>query len=1119
MSQLQVYKASAGAGKTFRLTIEYLKLALQAEYAYKHILAVTFTNKATAEMKSRILSELFKLSKGEKTAYLEALLNDKTVGLSAEQIKLRAHSTLRYLLHDFSRFSISTIDSFFQRVIKAFNKELGINGNFQVELDSDTILNEAVDQVILSVDKDPELFNWINTFSERNIEDGKSWSVRKDIYALAKEILDDGFKQHADELFERTKQKGLLQNYTKNLHALVENFYKHVNEIGKDGVKALKEANVLASEFLGKSKSIVNHFEKMSKDRYQNDSATMRACANDADKLLSKDSPEAAKNLAPLLSKLFSEYISLFDDKILSVRSAELILRNIYTLGILTHVQENMQLITHENSITLLAESGKLLQQIIDNSDTPFIYERTGVYYKHFMIDEFQDTSSLQWENFHPLLSNSLSEENLAMLVGDVKQAIYRWRGGDWKLLENQVGEDFKTDGIEIHQLTQNWRSTGEVIRYNNRIFQLAPQLLQLQFNNLLEKADIKPANYRNQIQSIYANGLQLIGQEKLSQEGYIQMRFLLEKYRDGLQEERIALVLSEMAAQIKDIQDRGAQASDIAILVRKGGQATTVANYLLEQKMLLGEDSKYNFSILSSDSLKLSNSPAVCFLICLLRLVNQPKNAVNISYANHQFYGLIEPTLHAQNISIDWSWLYNEKEYTITSQSKSLGLTDYFETLDVENNPFYAFLRSDFMQKDLSSRNLQEMVFKLAHFFHLFELSDELAYLQAFIDSVSEFQKRKISDLNSFLEYWDEKGKRKSISASETLDAIHIQTIHKSKGLEYKFVLIPFCDWDIIPHPSQAPIVWCKPLEKPFNTLNIVPIRHCSDMSRSLFKDEYFQEIQQMYIEAINLLYVAFTRSRTELYTWSTYNQNLFDSAKENNIKSIGDLLKFTIHHEANYSYNNQESLCSPLHKAYQEDKEFLCIGTKASFQNKAENKLPNNLAINQFAFRDFDEYLKLRKNHENFFTQDSEREQSVNKGKIIHEALALITTKNELPKALERLQHKGLFPKNELNEYTQQITAMIDDPEVAQWFDGSYTTLNERSILLGNTQGIRRPDRIMIKDNEAIVVDYKSGEHELEKYHKQVAEYMNQLKKCGFESVSGYLWYTKTNKRISVN
>ncbi|MFV0365189.1 MAG: UvrD-helicase domain-containing protein [Mangrovibacterium sp.] len=1108
MSELQIYKASAGAGKTFRLTIEYLKVVLQTEFAYKNILGVTFTNKATAEMKGRVLAELAKLSKGEKTAYLEVLLADKELNLSAEQIKYRSHNTLRRLLHDFSRFSISTIDSFFQRVIKSFNKELGINGNFQIELDSKTMIGEAVEQVILSIDRNEELFKWLKQFAQHNADEGKGWSIQRDIHKLANEILNDGFRDNADELFQILQEKGKLNNYRKSLQTIADDYFSRVNEVGKRGLKVLADAGLTCDDFSYKKTGGAGYFEKMSNSLFAEDKARMRTGAENYQTLLPKKTTAEAENTAPKISACLKDYFQLLDEEYYRVTSVNLILKNIYTLGILTHIQEKVQLIAHENSLSLLAESGKLLQKIIDNSDTPFIYERTGVYYKHFMIDEFQDTSALQWSNFRPLLGNSLAEENLAMLVGDVKQAIYRWRGGDWKLLENQVGKDFQFEGVQVHQLEQNWRSTGEIIRYNNRIFQLAPQIMQQQFNEILKNANTSPENYHQQIQGIYANGLQQIGQEKLIDKGYVHMRFFP---KDGVQEERTSLTLGEMTATIKDLQDRGAKASDIAILVRKGKQAKEVANHLLEQKRLLSDDSPYNLSILSSESLLVSNSPAVCFLINLLRLVDNKKDRLTAAYANYQFYGIIEPSLHQKGATVNWRNVcpdYSE------SNNVDCELIDQFENQDPAKNPFYAFLQSDFMQKDLGSRNLQEMIFKLADFFHLFRLNDELSYMQAFVDSVSEFQKYKISDLNSFLTYWDDKGSKKTISASETLDAIRIQTVHKSKGLEYKFVLIPFCDWDVMPSGNQSPIVWCKPQEKPFNELNIVPIVYTKEMANSIFKDAYFEETQSMYIEALNLLYVAFTRARTELYTWATYNPKTY----EENIKSVGDLLKLSLHNEANFSYDGQEELCSCLHQNYHAGEEYFEIGTKTEFHSSTLETPSNNFGVSRFAFCDFDEYLKLRKNHENFFVQDTPYEQRVNKGKIIHEALAQIKQKEELPHALQTLQFKGLFPQEELETYSEQIKTMISDPEVAAWFDGSYSVLNERAILLGNNHGLRRPDRIMVKGNEAVVVDYKSGELELQKYHKQVSEYMARLKECGFEKVSGYIWYTRSNKRERV-
>lgn len=1116
MSNLQVYKASAGAGKTFRLAIEYLKVALQSTYAYKNILGVTFTNKATSEMKGRVIAELFHLSKGENTPYMEILLDEMKPKLLPEQIQARAQECLRRLLHDYSRFSISTIDSFFQRVIKSFNKELNINGNFQLELDSDRALDEAIDQVLLSMDNNEELYRWVKQFADEKMEGGKSWSIKSDIKRLATEILTDDFRAEADELFERTQSKDALNNYTKSLQEVESNYFKHINQIGQKALKALSEAGLDGSEFVWKTTGPVMKFFKMANEAFTADEKRMRKAAEDPEKLTNKSSPQAAKDLAPQLSLFFQEYFNYMDLHGEQRASVRLVLDNIYSLGILIHIQQKLQELSQANSISLLAESGKLLQQIIDNSDTPFIYERMGTYYKHFLIDEFQDTSVLQWDNFRPLLSNSLAEGNLALIVGDVKQAIYRWRGGDWQLLENQVNKDFAAEGVSTHQLEHNWRSSGEIIRFNNRIFQLAPVLLQKLFSQMLEESQIDPkqTNYQ-QIRNVYSHATQLVGQQKLATNGYVHMRFIPTKNsRDGLKEERQNRVLHEMLSHIKDLQNRGAKASDISILVRKKKEAVLVSNFLLKQKNLLPLDSPYKLSILSSDSLVVSNSPAVCFLVSLLQLIDNHRNRVVASYANHQFYGAIYPSLQEQGMVISWSKLNNWKNKADDWQPEQPADLTYLEDTDATSNPFYAFLESHFMRKELGARNLLEMVFKLAGFFHLFELRQELAYLQAFIDSVSEFQRGRISDLSSFLAHWEEKGKQKSISTAETLDAIRIQTVHKSKGLEYPFVLIPFCDWTLSSESHfQNPIVWCKPREAPLNALNIVPIQYSTAMRDSSFKEEYFCEMQNMHIESLNMLYVAFTRARTELYTWSVYDE------KKQQMRTIGDLLQHCIDQSEQYSLEGKEELCSAIHQSYHAEEELLQIGKRAfCLPEENKKKTHQSLAIHRFSFCDFDQFLLLRKNQENFFTQENDWEQRVNKGKIIHEVLAKINTKDELARALQNLQQKGLFPAEEMKSYSQQITAMIDDPEVASWFDGSYRVLNERSLLLGKEQGMRRPDRIMTKGREAVVVDYKSGELELDKYHRQVGDYMGRLKDCGFDSVSGYIWYTKTNKRVVV-
>ncbi|MFV0291141.1 MAG: UvrD-helicase domain-containing protein [Mangrovibacterium sp.] len=1105
MSKLQIYEASAGAGKTFRLTIEYLKLALRKEYAYKNILAVTFTNKATSEMKARVLTELYKISKGEQTSYLDILTKDPELNLSAAEIKSRSQNTLRRILHDFSRFSISTIDSFFQRVIKSFNKELGINGNFQVELNNSDILDEAIDQVILSIDDDPELFKWIIEFSDSEINDGGSWNIATKIRSLSNEIFKESFREESEKLFKLTSDLQFFRNYISTLKEIEKKYFVAIQAIGKQGVELLSSSKLTANDFKGKSKSPVNKFNEMLSYGFIDTTKTMRNCSENEENLIGKDSPAEAKNIAAQLSNLLKSYFKIFDEQNQLIMSTQLILKQIYSLGVLTHVHQKIQQITHENNISLLAESNQMLQEIIDKSDTPFIYERTGITYKNFMIDEFQDTSTLQWNNFRPLLSNSLGEGNLAMLVGDVKQAIYRWRGGDWKLLANQVTRDFASEGSQIHQLTQNWRSTGEVIRFNNRFFNLAPQLLQNNFNAELEKSEINPQDYNNQIVQNFANSVQLIGQESQIDSGYVQMHFI--KRENSSDENYINTILDELTTAIKDIQDRGGKASEIAILVREKKEAKPIVSHLLTQKNVHGDNSPYNFSLISSDGLLIKNSPSVNLLICLIGVIHKPLNKINHAIANHIFHSSIEPLISEMGETIDWEKaLINPSSHQLENSDKN-----HFEELN-DNNPFFQFLHSDFLLKDLSSRNIQEITFKLADYFKLFKISSDLSYLQTFVDIVSDFQQRKISDLSTFLDYWDENSDKLYVNSSESIDAIQIVTIHKSKGLEYKFVLIPFCNWEFKPSANKLPILWCKPTIEPLNKLNIVPVKFETKLINSIFKHDYFNEMQNMFIEALNLSYVAFTRARNELYIWSNDEKD----KNEDHCKNIGNLLLNALALDENFSYEQQEELFCKLKQKFNVEDRFFASGSKTTFTLAKTPK--KELEIKQFSFSDFDNYLKLRKNHDNFFNSQEEQQLSATKGKIIHEALAKIKTKDELDHALVSLQFKGLIPKNELPKYQLQITAMLKDPTVESWFDGSYEVLNERSVLLGNSYEIRRPDRIMIKDNNAIVVDYKSGEHEMKSHEKQVAEYMTRLKECGYEKVSGYIWYTRNNYRKEV-
>lgn len=1137
MSQLKIYKASAGSGKTFRLAIEYMKLILTSETNYRHILAVTFTNKATAEMKSRIIGELFNLSTGKNSKYLEVLAQE--LNWQEFRIMQKAKIALKNILHDYSRFSISTIDSFFQKVIKAFNRELGINSAYNVELDESEILDEAVDNMIKSIEDNPKLLEWLHEFASEKIREGNGWNLKKDITRLGKEIYNESFRTLDESIYEKINNRDFLKNYYSKLATLIAVYEKTIKKFGIEGLKLMEQAKVTADSFKSKNSGPAGSFQKMSAADYS-PSATIKYASTDLSAWVTKTvkEPEKSKLLRlaenELMPKLF-EAVSFIHDKKRAYITAKLIQKQLYTLGILVDLRKAVRDLCKEKGIVLISDSGHLLKSVIAGSETPFVYEKMGTRYNHFMIDEFQDTSGLQWNNFKPLLGNSLAENNFSLVVGDVKQAIYRWRSGDWRLLAGKLDNSFPEHGSSNQILNSNWRSYGKIIKFNNTFFKLAPDILQNYFETELIEAEVEqnPINFK--ISSIYADSKQEISKTDFADNGYVRLRlFEIRKDDKSL---NFNISLDELIKSIKELQDKGVKANNIAILVNRKAEAAQIAELFLKEKKT--EDGcMYNFEILSGESLFITKSEVVLLIISILNSYLNPDDLIEKARINFLYHNKIMPRLEAENLNRKNN---NKIKFDFTETSGSIApaidektnqflldfnapekqikqtykpeLNEIFEDFNNAGNEFIKYLESSDFQELISGKPIIEIIYGIAEKFNLFSLGDELAYLQAFIDQISIFEKNHSSEISGFIDWWDENGDKFTIPISEKIEAISVITIHKSKGLEFEHVLIPFFDWKIEPEssPDKAPLLWCVPEFEPFNELELVPVRYKKDLGNSIFYREYFEERFNSYIDNLNLAYVALTRAKKSLWIWSEYGKSL---------NSVGFLLKSIIMDEKIAFTENLKIDDSELKFFNFPDNSAVIEIGNLSVDNKNDEEINNqakDIKLNSFEFTDFRKLLKIKKRGEDFFTHQNEKFNGINKGKLIHEVLSLIQNKNDLQKAINKIEADGKITAIQAEEFKTDITEMLDDKEVSKWFDGSYRVLNERNILTG-VNGIKRPDRIMTCKNETIVVDYKSGETESDKYKKQLKTYIELLEKCGFNNVKGYIWYTRSNKRVQV-
>jgi ATP-dependent helicase/nuclease subunit A len=1158
MSQLKVYKASAGSGKTFRLAIEYMKLALTNDSNYRHILAVTFTNKATAEMKSRIIGELYRLSKGEETAYLQILT--KELGWPAMQVERQAQLVLKRILHDYSRFSISTIDSFFQRVIKAFNRELGINAAYNVELDEKSILEEAVDRLIQSVEDDPKLLEWLDAFASEKIRDGKGWNLKKDMIRLGNEIYNETFKSLNEELYAKLNDRVFLKDYRGNLNKIIAQYENKLKSLGEEGLNILALEGLTPDDFKSKGSGPAAGFKKMKELTFILNITTIRSTTElSAWVTASTKEPQKSKLEGIAEQKLMpkmQEAVRLVESQSRNYITARLITSQLYTLGILVDLRKAVKEICREKGVILISDSGHLLKTVIADSETPFVYEKTGSVYSHFMIDEFQDTSGLQWNNFRPLIGNSLSENNLGMVVGDVKQAIYRWRSGDWRLLAGKLGESFPAFGLQNEVLNSNWRSHGKVIRFNNTLFRLIPEVLQHHIEEELSAANIAENPVEITIPEVYADSVQEVSNKDVTDLGYVRVKFLESKTE--LKAANEELILSELVTSVKLLQDKGVKAAEMAILVRAKNEARLVADLFLEQKGL-PENAAYNFDILSSESLYIINSEVIGFIISVLTSFLNPDDQVVKAEVNYLYHRKIFPQLKvlgkepglspksevgspksevgsrkseagspkseagspkSEVGSPETEVRSPETETSLPEREAVEGSLQYepeiyqqFEEMDHPENELMLFLTGKSFQELIAGKPIPEIIYSICEKFNLFSLTDELAYLQAFVDQISVFERTQASELTSFLNWWEQNGERFTIPVSDSIDAITVLTIHKSKGLEFTHVFVPFFNWSIHPPatPDRAPLLWCKPEVEPFSDMELVPVRYKADVGNSIFYREFFTEKFNTYIDNLNLMYVVFTRAKAALWVWASFSAS--------KLTSVGDLLKQALERQTSMgSCGLKEEESVQLVESYDPENQLLEIGEITVSEEKKKNgQVVKDVRLSEFEFADFRKFLNIKKRGEDFFTSDDKKQSGINKGKLIHEILSLIETTGDLDKAVKRITTEGKMDADKTEVMKAELLEMLNDQEVKSWFDGTYRVINERNILTG-ANGLKRPDRIMISENGVVVVDYKSGESESENYKYQLRSYIRELKNCGYENVSGFIWYTRQNKRVAV-
>ncbi|MDD6908590.1 MAG: UvrD-helicase domain-containing protein [Bacteroidaceae bacterium] len=1081
--QLLVYKASAGSGKTFTLAIQYIRQLIEDPRAYRRILAVTFTNKATTEMKERILEQLLGIARGLKGSegYLQELV--RLTGKSVEDTRKGAQEALFFILHDYSRFRIETIDSFFQSVMRNLARELELGANLSIELNNTEVLSDAVDVMLEKLDRKSPVLYWLLEYIEERISDDKRWDVSDDIKSFGRNIFEEEYVERGEELRRKLDDPKFIPQFRKELKELREMVLEQMKGFSEQFLGVLETQGLSPDDLKNGSRGIGSYFRKIARGELLNkvSNTTVQKCLESEENWTTKSSPKRQEILAVVSSDLMgileeAEKMRPKNNWILN--SCDLALKYLNNLRLLTHMDAEVRLQNQLHNRFLLSDTNALLHGLISRGDASFVYEKIGTQIDTVMIDEFQDTSRMQWENFHLLLEESLAQKEGSLIVGDIKQSIYRWRNGDWKILAG-LGKD-PVLRVKECTLDTNWRSEKRIIGFNNAFFPTACQLL----SDRQESELGKPCE---ELLEAYSDVRQKPARKE--EKGYVKVTLLPDSEEKAYSE----AMLEALAEEVDRLMEAGVRSQDIAILVRKNKIIPTVATYF---------DEHTPYRIVSDEAFRLDASLAVCILMDGLRFLTAPENRIAMA------------------------------RLAVTFQKEVLHKDIDLNTILL--NRIEDFLPAGFVLQlaELRLMPLYELLEKLYVLFDLKEIGQQDAYLCAFYDAVTEYMQNHSSELTAFIAYWDETLYEKTIPSGE-IEGIRILSIHKSKGLEYHTVLVPFCDWKM-ENETNNHLIWCA-LEgqgpeydqPPFNELSIAPINYSTAMAESVYCKSYLEERLQLWVDNMNLLYVAFTRACKNLIVWGKKGQTGTVSELLGNTMEAMELEGMTCSGltepaadaKGKGKTKDKEKEENPEPVVY----EYGCLCPSEEVRKKVTgnplSEIPEGVPV-CIESLETDIEFKQSNRSADFIRGDEEeenRERYIRQGQLLHQVFASIRTAADLEKAVARLRFEGIIEsEKQEKEIIRLAERALEHPEVQEWYDGSWRLYNECGIIYTDDQGglqTRRPDRVMMREDEVVIVDFKFGRKKAE-YREQVKEYMHLLTEMGYGKVKGYLWYVFANE-----
>jgi ATP-dependent helicase/nuclease subunit A len=1041
---LTIYKSSAGSGKTFTLVKEYLKLVLRRPKDFQHILAITFTNKATEEMKSRVLLNLQQIAKGEASDIFEVLKSEFEGELNEALLMHRANEAYELIIHNYSRFEISTIDSFFSRVVRSFSRELDIPMSYELEMNTGLALEEAVNELFRSLSSNKDLRIWLEQFTFSQIENDKSWNIEGNILELGKNLFQeqfqDGFSQ-VDITLDR------LSELVDELKKVIRLYEKGLKDLAQQAINLIEQNGLSVGDFSYGASGAANTFFKIKKGNYELGTRFVKAASGEQSWAKKKSDKEALieQMVNGAFGEVASNVLAYVEGHERNYRTALALFRNIYAFGLLEALNSNLKQYRDEQNIMLISDNNALIREIVKEDDAPFLYEKIGSFFKHILIDEFQDTSNFQWNNLLPLILNSLSNDNQVLIVGDVKQSIYRFRGGNMRLLLEQIDKDLSgfEEVISYKNLTDNFRSLKEIVEFNNGFFDLLSKSLD-RIEHVNDTEFIKRAYDGHQQNVKKANG------------GHVQVQLF--KPDENKEHHWREAALAHLAISIKENIALGYDFKDILVLVNKNKEMPEIAAFLLAA----------DIPFVSERSLMLKNNVLVRFMIEVLMFFQSQEDAiglVNLAFLYNQL---------KQNEKQEFFY----KRAEDVEDLKAFGLPDAFinQRLALAQVPLF----------DLIEQLLLIFDFR----------SDSDVFIQKFQDLVLEQTQKGVHSIHGFLEWWEEQGIESTISGNENANAVRILSVHKSKGLESPIVIMPFADYSFLPNPTLHSF-WTKEIPEYLSDLSFVPLNYSKkNLINTDFEAAFVEETLESVLDALNKTYVAFTRAKEKLYIFGPFQQPRNEASYHRINHFLVDLLSDEV-----------------LGLLINDNSNILKYETKNIQLNQTIDKKTGGEEVKQIATypnASYTNHLSIRSDSDRFFMlQGTDDAKNINLGNQVHEVLSLMTGPKDFESVLNQLLLEGTVSSSDLTIIKKRIVALMENVQLKQWFDSDFEVLAERELWYDDK--IIKPDRVMTKGNEAIVVDYKK-EKASEAQHNQVRGYMKAMRDLGFSTVTGFLVYVDT-------